>query len=70
MTAVRSCRPHQHFWLFFDALWQDCPIGEAVYERVADVLESDFAGENRRYRQTPPEPFPLAGTALMVGNST
>jgi hypothetical protein len=52
MPARHSRKPHQHFWLSLDALCQDCPAGEAVCERVDEVLEGDFAGENRRYHHT------------------
>jgi hypothetical protein len=53
---------------FLNALCQDCATGEAVYERVADALEWDLADEDRRYQQTPPELFPIAGTGVDGGH--
>lgn len=56
------------FVRFLNALCQDCVTGEAAYERVADALEWDLADEDRRYQQTPPELFPIAGTGVDGGH--
>jgi hypothetical protein len=56
------------FVTFLNALCQDCATGEAVRERVADVLEWDLADEDQRYQQTPPELFPIAGTGVDGGH--
>jgi hypothetical protein len=68
LTSTFGFPVPQPFVGFLNALCQDCATGKAVYERVADALEWDLAEEERRYQQTPPELFPIAGTGVDGGH--
>jgi hypothetical protein len=58
------------FVTFLNALSADCASGEAVYNRVDDLLGCSLVSEDGdfRYQQTPPELFPIAMTGVDGGH--